>query len=127
MDKIQSLDGVVFKILSTLLIMYVLTGLMLFGMAFLLYRFQLGEDFVSMGIILVYVVSGFAGGKIMGVRLRMPCGFFGLLLGTIYFLVLFIGSAILSHGLPQDMLRMVAVWIMCACAGMLGGMLTRHR
>lgn len=114
------------KILSTLLVMYVLTGVLLFAMAFLLYKFQLGEDFVSLGIIVVYVVSGFVGGFVLRHRLKMTCGFLGLLLGSVYFFILFIGSAILNHGLPQDMLRMLAVWIMCACAGMLGGMISRR-
>ena len=112
------------KILSTLLVMYVLTGILLFIMAFLLYQFHLGETFVSLGIVVVYVVSGFAGGLVLRHRLKAPCGFLGLLLGTIYFLILFAGSVILNHGLPQDMLRMLAVWIMCARAGMLGGMLS---
>lgn len=120
-------DGIVFKILSTLLIMYVITGLLLFGMAFLLYKFQLGEAFVSMGIIVVYVLSGFVGGVVMGIRMKVPCGFWGLLLGTVYFLILFVGSAILNHGMPQDILRMLAVWIMCACGGMLGGMISGRR
>lgn len=115
MDKI--------KLLSTLLIMYILTGLLLLVMAFLLYKFQLGESFVSVGIVVVYVVAGFVGGRILGARLKTPCGLWGLILGSVYFCILFLGSAILGHGLPEDGLRMLAVWIMCGCAGMLGGML----
>ena len=120
-------DGIGFKILSTLLVMYVLTGILLFGMAFLLYRFQLGETFVTLGVIVVYVASGFVGGLLLRRRLKSPCGFLGLLIGTVYFMVLFLGSVILGHGLPQEMIRMAAVWIMCACSGMLGGMISgRH-
>lgn len=118
MDKI--------KLLSTLLIMYILTGLLLLVMAFLLYKFQLGESFVSVGIVVVYVVAGFVGGRILGARLKAPCGLWGLILGSIYFCILFLGSAILGHGLPEDGLRMLAVWIMCGCGGMLGGMLVRR-
>lgn len=122
----QKIEGVGFKILSTLLFMYVITGLLLFGMAFLLYKFRLEENFVMIGIIVVYIVSGFAGGCLLRKRMKVGCGFLGLLLGTLYFLVLFIGSAILNHGMPQDILRLVAVWIMCGCAGMLGAMLSRR-
>lgn len=121
----QKMEGVGFKMLSTLLFMYVLTGLLLFGMAFLLYKFKLNENFVMIGIIVVYIVAGFSGGCMLRKRLKVNCAFLGLLLGTLYFLVLFLGSAILNHGMPQEVLRLVAVWIMCGCAGMLGGMLSR--
>ena len=121
------MEGIGFKLLSTLLFMYVLTGLLLLGMAFLLYKFKLDENFVMIGIMAVYIVSGFFGGCVMRKRLKTGCAFLGLLLGTLYFFVLFFGSAILNHGMPQEILRLVAVWIMCGCAGMLGGMLRRTR
>ena len=122
----KSTDGIGFKVLSTLLFMYVLTGLLLFAMAFLLYKFKLDETFVMVGIIVVYIVSGFLGGCMMRIRLKSSCAFLGLLLGTLYFFVLFIGSAILNHGMPSEILRLIAVWIMCGCGGMLGGMLGRR-
>lgn len=125
--KSESIAGVGFKMLSTLLFMYVLTGILLFVMAFLLYKFKLQESFVTIGIIVVYVVAGFAGGLMIKRRMRQSVAFIGLLLGTIYFFVLFVGSMILNHGMPQDMLRMIAVWIMSGCGGMLGAMLGRDQ
>ena len=126
-SKIQKTDGLGFWILSALLMMYVLTGVLLFVMAFLLYKFQLEETFVTIGIIVAYVGSSFCGGVLMGKRLKASCGFLGLLLGTLYFLILFVGSVILNHGLPEDVIRMVAIWIMCGCSSMLGAMLFRKK
>lgn len=118
-----SVAGLGFRVLSTLLFMYVLTGLLLFVMAFLLYKFKLQENFVMIGIVAVYVVSGFFGGCMIKRRIKQPCAFIGLFLGSVYFLVLFLGSAILNHGFPEDMMRMLATWAMCGCASMLGAML----
>lgn len=116
-------EGLGFKLISTLLAMYVITGILLFVLAFLLYRFQLEEQFVQFGILAVYMVTGFVGGSLMEIRTRRSCGFCGLLLGSLYFLVLFIGSYLLNHGMPEEEMRFVAVWILCGCAGMLGGMI----
>ncbi len=121
--KDSTLAGMGVCILGTLLFMYVLTGILLFAMAFLLYKFKLHENFVMIGIIVVYVVAGFAGGWMIQKRLGRPCAFAGLLLGLVYFLILFFGSAFLNHGFPEDMFRMAAVMVMCSCASMLGSML----
>ena len=45
--------------LFTLLAAYIITGLMLFLLAFLVYQFHLGERTVDIAIIVVYVVVNF--------------------------------------------------------------------
>lgn len=116
-------DGKGLKFISTLLIMYVLTGVMLLILAALLYRFKLSENLVSAGIMAVYIVAGFIGGLILGKRIGRHKFFWGMLAGTVYFMILFAGSVALNHGTPENTVRMAAVWVMCACAGMIGGML----
>ncbi len=118
-------DGKGLKFISALLIMYVLTGVMLLILAALLYRFQLSENLVSVGIMAVYIIAGFIGGLIAGKRIGRHRFFWGMLAGTVYFMILFAGSAALNHGAPENTIKMAAVWVMCACAGMIGGMLSR--
>lgn len=122
-QKTSGNEGILLRFLSSLLAMYILTGILLFVMALLLYRLQLSEAFVTIGVMVSYVVSSFFGGLLLGWRMKATCAFLGLLIGCAYFLVLFVGSVILNHGLPADLLRMAAVWMMCGCGGMLGGML----
>ena len=52
--------------LRGLLLAYGLTGIMLLLLAFLLFRFDLKENMVSMGIVVVYILSCFLGGIIAG-------------------------------------------------------------
>lgn len=123
MEKMAREESWGLKMLSTLLLMYVLTGVLLLLLALLLYRFQLNEKFVSAGIIGVYIFSGLIGGIIIGKKIGRRRFLWGLAAGTVYYLILFSGSAAMNHGLPENMTGMAAVWVMCSGAGMIGGML----
>ena len=121
----QGAGGRGLKFISTLLIMYVLTGIMLFILAFLLYRFKLSKNAVSVGIMAVYILAGFLGGIIVGKRMGRRCFLWGLFTGSVYFCILFAGSAVLEKGIPDNTVKMAAIWVMCACAGMIGGMVVK--
>lgn len=112
------------KLLSTLLIMYVVTGAALLVLALLLYKLQLSEKAVSVGIMAVYVAAGLLGGFIAGKRLRTRRFLWGLILGAVYFAVLLAGSFFLNRGLETDLLHMAAALVMCMASGMIGGMLS---
>ena len=49
---------------------YVLTGLLLLVLAFLLWRFQISEKMVGAGIILIYVTATFAAGFLAGKKAK---------------------------------------------------------
>ncbi|MEI3340198.1 MAG: DUF3792 family protein [Eubacterium sp.] len=57
MEKTGKQERTMMKILSTLLIMYIITGVALLILALLLYKMQLSENAVSVGIMVIYVVS----------------------------------------------------------------------
>ena len=124
MDKVKNKDNVAMKLLSTLLIMYVVTGVALLILALLLYKMQLSEKAVSIGIMVIYVIAGLLGGLIAGKRIKTKRFLWGLLLGAVYFLVLFIGSFLLNRGIESDVLHIVTTLVMCMASGMIGGMLS---
>lgn len=70
MEHAEGNRKIVLKVLSTLLIMYILTGVALFVLAFLLYKMELTENIVTIGITAIYVVSGLLGGIIIGKRMK---------------------------------------------------------
>lgn len=72
-----------------LMFMYIVTGLGLILMAFLMEKFQLNGTFVEVGVTVIYVVSGIAGGLIAGKKMKRKKFLWGLLLGSLYFLILF--------------------------------------
>ncbi len=59
-----------------LMFMYIVTGLGLILMAFLMEKFQLNGTFVEVGVTVIYVVSGIAGGLIAGKKMKekIPVG-----------------------------------------------------
>ena len=56
----------IFLIIKILFAMYIVTGVILMLLAFLLYKMDLSENVINIGVILVYVISGFLGGFIIG-------------------------------------------------------------
>ena len=75
-------------ILKSLLCSYVLTGLFLLGLAYLLFQFNLGEGVVTAGITAVYVVACLAGGITAGKTMRKQKYLWGAVAGLCYFILL---------------------------------------
>ena len=88
MERAEGNNKIVLKVLSTLLVMYILTGAALFFLAFLLYKMELTENIVTIGIMVIYVVSGLLGGIIIGKRMKTRRFLWGILIGGAYFVVL---------------------------------------
>lgn len=110
--------------LKTLLITYVLTGVLLVALAFALYKFRLKEGQIRLGVNAIYVITCLIGGLIMGKAIRQRRFFWGLLLGLIYFLVLFLVSLLINKGLNSDLNHILTTMAICAASGTAGGMLS---
>ena len=66
MDKTNTRKNKPLVIISTLLIMYVITGLALLALALLLFKMQLSENIVSISIMVIYIISCLIGGLVAG-------------------------------------------------------------
>ena len=125
MERNQGMKGVpVAFLLKSLLFSYILTGLLLALLAFLLYRFGLGERTVSIAIIGIYVVATFFAGFVAGKRMESRRFFWGLLMGGAYFLVLAVVSLAVGKGDVQVGRSFFTTLALCAGGGRLGGMLS---
>lgn len=115
------------KILSALLILvlsYVLTACLLLLLAFILYKFRISESIVNIAVIVIYISVTFAAGFIAGKYYKVKKFLWGLVLGSVYFLILVLVSLI--GGVSDAVIGsgVVTTWILCAGGGMLGGMLS---
>ncbi len=110
-------------ILKALLASYVMTSALLLLLTFLLYKFDLEEQKVQVGIIVVYVFSTFVGGFIMGKLTKSRKFLWGLVLGILYFAFLLLIS-IGVYRTVQGGTGTVVAFILCAAGGMLGGMVS---
>ena len=111
-------------VLKTLLASYIVTGLLLLALTFLVYKFELDEQQVVAGIVIIYIVSTFAGGFIVGKLTRTRKFIWGMLVGAIYCALLFL----ISYGVYRDFntngLNVLTTIAICVGGGTLGGMLS---
>lgn len=105
-----------------LLVAYGITGIALLILAFLVFKMNLDEGRVNMGIIGIYILSCFLGGFFVGRKRGEQKFLWGMLLGLLYFILLTGVSALTEPGLASGWKGLVTSFVMCMGAGMLGGM-----
>ena len=110
--------------LKALLSAYIVTGILLVVLALLLYKAGLSEEVVNAGILLIYVISSFAGGFVMGKLTGNRKFLWGLVTGILYFILLIVISLGLYHSLQADLMNLATTFLLCAGGGMLGGMVS---
>lgn len=111
-------------VLKALLASYVVTGVLLLLLTFLLYQFELDEQKVTAGIVVIYVVSTFVGGFVLGKLTKVRKFAWGLVIGISYFMLLFLISLGLYRGIDGEWIQILTTFFMCAGGGMFGGMLS---
>lgn len=109
--------------IKALLCAYVITGLLLLVLTLLLYKAGLSEEYVNAGITLIYVISTFAGGFVMGKLTGNRKFLWGLLTGCMYFILLILISLGVYHSFQSEISGMITTLLLCAGGGMLGGMI----
>lgn len=112
------------RLLKVLLCDYVLTGILLAILTVLLYQFHLSEGQVSAGIIGIYVVTNFGAGFLLGKLVKEKKYLWGLLLGFLYYLLLFLVSLGIYHSVKNGVSQVVIAFLVCSGSGMLGGMVS---
>ncbi len=111
-------------LLRSLIISYLLSGVLLLTLSFVLYKLKLKEEQINTAVYGVYVVSCLIGGLLSGKAIKTRRFFWGLLTGLLYFLILFAASLLTRQGTPPESSRMLTVLACCAAGGMAGGMMS---
>lgn len=123
LDK-ESVNGKILVLLGLLVFAYVLTGALLLGLAFLLYKFRLDEKIVNIAVIVIYVLVTFLTGFLAGKKLKVRKFLWGFLLGAGYFVILAVVSMIAGQQETVVGSHLLTTFMLCAGGGMLGGMLS---
>ena len=114
----------VWNVLRALAAAYLITGVLLLLLALLLYKMDLDESKITVGIIVVYVLSSFLGGILAGKGGTSRKFMWGLLTGALYFGVLLLMSIAASGPQQMSAVGLATTCLMCMGAGMAGGMLS---
>ncbi len=113
----------VVSLLKGVLIAYIITAAMLFLMAFLLYKFNLSEVIVDIGILVCYVVSSLMAGMCYAMNAKNRKFAWGMLAGFVYYAVLLAVSIGIEPEFQLLSTSCVTTLLICTGSGMLGGML----
>ena len=116
--KGQEIENLVIWMLKSLLCAYIISGLLLLLLTFLLYKFNINEGKVAAGIIMIYVVSTFVGGFIIGKLSGTRKFLWGLTCGILYFALLLLVSLGVYRSLQGDGANVVTTFLLCAGGGM---------
>ncbi|MBE5948374.1 MAG: TIGR04086 family membrane protein [Lachnospiraceae bacterium] len=109
---------------KVLLAQYVVTGLVIIILSFILLKWQASENILQLAIIAIYVLVNFLGGLIIGKTLQKQKFLWGLIVGVVYFVLLSLISFIINKSFYQDIPYAMTVLGICAGSGMLGGMVS---
>lgn len=113
------------KVLAfVLLFMYCISAVLLVFLAFLLYKTQLSEAAVRIGVILIYIITNLLGGIFAGKKIKDKKFLWGFLAGIFYFIILSAVSLIVKGTDTIELVKFATTFLLCACAGMAGGMIS---
>lgn len=116
--------GKVLSILKTLLISYVLTAIILFILSFCLYKFNIADWQVTMGIMITYIFANFLGGYIAARKGEKRRLLWGIGFGMVYFLILMLVSLIVNKGVSDNYTVALRAFAVCIVSGATGAFFT---
>lgn len=114
----------VLEVIKSLVAAYIITGIALAILAFVIYKWNVNETVVNIVILAIYVLATFIGGFITGKRVQERKFIWGLVLGACYILIIYGVSMILSASLNMISTASVLAAVLCLAGGMIGGMLS---
>lgn len=114
----------VLEVIKSLVVAYIITGIALAALAFVIYKWDVNETVTNIVILAIYVLATFIGGFITGKRVQERKFIWGFVLGACYILIIYGVSMILSASLNMISTASVLAAVLCLAGGMIGGMLS---
>lgn len=111
-------------VVKGLIFSYAITGALLALLAFLVFKFQLGESITDIAIVAIYVLVTFVGGFITGKAVKEQKFLWGFILGFLYILIISIVAILVSQTFHVASTANLTTAALCIGGGLLGGMLS---
>lgn len=107
-----------------LLVMFFCSGVLLIVLTALTYYMDLSANIARIGILAIYVISGFVGGIFIGKIKKERKFLWGIVVGVLYFAVLLLLSLFLGGGKIEDMVGLATILVLAVASSMIGGMVS---
>ena len=124
MERQARKESMLIPVLVILVTMYIITGMLLLLLAFLMYKVNLTEPVVNGAIIVIYIIAGFFGGFLIGKKTGVKKYLWGLLMGALYYGVLILVGLLLHQGLGAEPVHLLSTMVLCLLSATAGGMLS---
>lgn len=111
-------------VIKTTLVMYIITGLLLILLAFIVSKVDKADMVARIGVIVIYVVSCMLGGYVIGKWKKRQKFLWGLFAGGIYAAILLAIGIIIGMGSFPEPVTALTTILVCMGSGMLGGMIS---
>lgn len=108
----------------SLLVSYAITMAGIMILAFLLFLFSISEKTADIGIMIIYILSCFVAGMMMGRKQKTKRYLWGMLIGGIYYCILVFASFWVVSPAALQMTEFITSIIICWLSATLGGMLS---
>lgn len=123
MDKQQTKNSIVFDLLKTVLFSYMVTTVLLFLLAFAVFKLKWNEKSTWISLYGIYLLSSMVGGYYLGKKREKRRFLWGLLAGGIYELVLLL-MAIGVYQTIGSLGRLGMQLGLCLLGGMIGAIVS---
>ena len=110
-------------IVQSLIAAYIVTGILLCILAFIMYQSNAGAKIANLGITLTYILASILAGMLVGNKMKKRKFLWGLLVGMLYFLILTFISVIFQENLKIFSAERITAFFLRIAGGTLGGML----
>lgn len=124
MERQANKQSMVIPVMVILVTMYIITGILLLLLAFLMYRMDLSEPVANGAIIAIYIISGFLGGFLIGKKVGVKKYLWGFLMGVLYYGVLFLVGFLLHQSVDVDAVHLISTMVLCLLSSTAGGMIS---
>ncbi|MEY8332449.1 TIGR04086 family membrane protein [Lachnospiraceae bacterium 47-T17] len=124
MERQANKQSMVIPVMVILVTMYIITGILLLLLAFLMYRMDLSEPVANGAIIAIYIISGFLGGFLIGKKVGVKKYLWGFLMGALYYGVLFLVGLLLHQSVDVDAVHLISTMVLCLLSSTAGGMIS---
>ncbi len=102
---------------------YVTTAIVLFLLAFIMFKFDLDENVAQFAVTFVYILSAAVGALVVGKQLKKNKYINGAIVGLIYVGIIFVVSLVAGDGsILSD--NAVSTFLLCLCGGLLGSIIS---
>ena len=123
-EKRKAEPAIVAVVMKAMIASYALTAIMLLILAALVYKLNMKESGVEVGILVIYIAATFFGGFLAGKMGKNKRFIWGLGIGCGYVAELLGVSVCMNGGIDGTIGSCLVRFVMCAGSGMLGGMLS---